>query len=72
MAWDIVPRISFKQTDVSRVHTATKIRARMQAVHSSEALVFFNETTRRNTPEGCHLHTLHPENLKSHFILQSF
>jgi hypothetical protein len=27
----------------------------MEAVHTSETSVYFNETTRRYIPEGCHL-----------------
>jgi hypothetical protein len=34
------------------------------AVHTSETLVNFYETTWNNTPEGCHLHTHHCDNLK--------
>jgi hypothetical protein len=36
-----------------------------EAVRISKALVNFYETTRRNIPEGCHLHTRRCENLKS-------
>jgi hypothetical protein len=38
----------------------------MEAVRTSETSVNFYETTRRNIPEGCHLHTRRRENLKSH------
>jgi hypothetical protein len=38
------------------------------AVRTSETLVYFNETTQRYSPESCHLHTHHHENLKSHLI----
>jgi hypothetical protein len=33
---------------------------------TSETSVSFYETTRRNIPLGCHLHTRRRENLKSH------
>jgi hypothetical protein len=35
-----------------------------EEVGTSEASVYFNETTRRNIPEGCHHHTRRPENLE--------
>jgi hypothetical protein len=35
-----------------------------EAVGTSEASVYFNETTPRNIPEGCHHHTRRPENLE--------
>jgi hypothetical protein len=39
----------------------------------SETLVNFYQTTRRNNPEGSHLHTCRRENLKSHkFSMCSF
>jgi hypothetical protein len=38
----------------------------MEAVRTSETLVYFNETTRRYTPEGYHLDTRRRENLKPH------
>jgi hypothetical protein len=38
----------------------------MKAVHVFETPVYFNETTRCFISEGCHLHTLRRENLKSH------
>jgi hypothetical protein len=38
----------------------------MQAASTSETLVNFYQTTRRNNPEDCHLHTRRRENLKSH------
>jgi hypothetical protein len=37
----------------------------MEAVHTSETSVYFNETTRRYIPEGFRLHTRRRENLKS-------
>jgi hypothetical protein len=47
--------------DVLEVRTASIIRAHivlmMEAVRTSETLVNFYETTRRNIPEGCHLET---------------
>jgi hypothetical protein len=38
----------------------------MEAVHTSETSVYFYEITRRYNTEGCHLHALNRENLKSH------
>jgi hypothetical protein len=38
----------------------------MEAESTSETSVYFNETARRYVREGCHLHTLCRENLKSH------
>jgi hypothetical protein len=38
----------------------------MEAVSTSETSVNFYVTTRRNTPEGCYLHTRRRESLKSH------
>jgi hypothetical protein len=38
----------------------------MDRVRASETSVYFNETTRRHTPESCHLHTRRRENLNSH------
>jgi hypothetical protein len=38
----------------------------IEAVRISEMSVYFNETTLRYIPEGCHLHTLSSNNLKSH------
>jgi hypothetical protein len=35
----------------------------MEGVNTSETSVNFYETTRRNIPEGCHLHTRGRENL---------
>jgi hypothetical protein len=37
----------------------------MEAVRTSETSVNFYQTTRRDVPEGCHLHTHRRENLKS-------
>jgi hypothetical protein len=36
------------------------------AVFASETSIYFNETTRRYIPEGYHLRTPRPKNLKSH------
>jgi hypothetical protein len=38
----------------------------MEAVRTSETLVYSNETTRRYIPEDSNPHTRHRENLKSH------
>jgi hypothetical protein len=40
----------------------------MEAVRTSETSVDFYETTRRNIPEACNLHTRRRENLKSHCL----
>jgi hypothetical protein len=60
-------------TDVSEVRTASIIRVinaiitlMMDAAHTSETSVYFNETTRRYIPEGYHLHIRRRENLNSH------
>jgi hypothetical protein len=41
----------------------------MKAVSTSETWVSLSETMRCNISEDCHIHTRHPENLKSHLIL---
>jgi hypothetical protein len=41
----------------------------IEAVHTSETSVYFNETTWRYVPEGCLLHTDRRENLKPHVLL---
>jgi hypothetical protein len=38
----------------------------MGAVRTSETSLYFNDTTRRYIPQGCHLHTRRHENLKYH------
>jgi uracil DNA glycosylase len=40
----------------------------MEAASTSEMLVNFYQTTRRNNPGDSHLHTRRRENLKSHLI----
>jgi hypothetical protein len=40
----------------------------MEAVRASETSVSFYKTTMFRIAEGCHLHTCHRDNLKSHFI----
>jgi hypothetical protein len=55
------------------VCTASIIRAMlMQAVHTSEMSVYFNETTWFSIPESCHLGTYRHENLKCHEIYVVF
>jgi hypothetical protein len=44
----------------------------MEALHTSETSVYFNETTRRYIPEGSTLHTRSRETLKSHIDGNSF
>jgi hypothetical protein len=43
----------------------------MEAVRTSETSVNY-ETTQRNNPEGCHLHTRRSKKLKSHKMLDVF
>jgi hypothetical protein len=66
--WDIVPCSIEQLTSVSEVLTASIFTLMMEAVNTSEMSVNLYETTQRNIPEGCDLHTCHHENLKSHFI----
>jgi hypothetical protein len=40
----------------------------MEAARTSETLVNFYQTTRRNNPEDSHFHTCCHENLKSHNV----
>jgi hypothetical protein len=40
----------------------------MEAANTSETSVYFQETTRRHIPEGCHLHIRSRENPKSYFL----
>jgi hypothetical protein len=60
------------------MHTASIIKAMgliavmMEVVQISETLVYFNETIRRDVPEGCHLHTPCRETLKSNNFIQHF
>jgi hypothetical protein len=41
----------------------------MEALRTSETLVYFIETTRRYIPEACHLHTRRRQNLIPHYII---
>jgi hypothetical protein len=41
----------------------------MAAVHTPETSIYFNETTVRHIPVGCHLRTRRRVNLKSRKIL---
>jgi hypothetical protein len=50
------PVISQEQANVSDVCTA--IALMMEAISTSETSVNFYDTTQRNSPDGCHLHTL--------------
>jgi hypothetical protein len=38
----------------------------MEAIRTSETLIYFYEITRSYDPEGSHLHARHRENLVSH------
>jgi hypothetical protein len=60
--------VSYKLTNVTEMLATSIIRA-MEAVNTSETSVSFYETTWRNSPEDSHLHTRHPENLKSHKMI---
>jgi hypothetical protein len=42
------------------------LRLMMEAVRNSDTSVYFNETTRRYVPVGCHLRIRRRDNLKSH------
>jgi hypothetical protein len=42
-------------TTNSETSTVKAIALMMAAVRTSETLVYFNETTRRYIPEGCHI-----------------
>jgi hypothetical protein len=54
--WDIASRVVLlKLTEILEVHTASKIRALMAVVCTSETSDCFNESTRRYIPESCHL-----------------
>jgi hypothetical protein len=55
-------------TDVSVVLAARAIALMMEAASSSETLANFYQTTRRNNPEDCNLHTRRGEHLKSHLF----
>jgi hypothetical protein len=71
--WD-----SVMQSYVSEMHTASIIKTMgliavmIEVVHVSETSDYFNETTRRDVPEGCHLHTPCRETLKSNNFIQLF
>jgi hypothetical protein len=62
--WDIA-LCSLVETD-RRFGDASIIARMTEAVRTSETSINFYETTRRNIPEGYHLHTRRRENLKSH------
>jgi hypothetical protein len=64
---DTAPCSSYKLTDVSEVLTVSIIALIMEAINTSQNLVNFYETTRRNIPERF-IHTRRRENLKSHKI----
>jgi hypothetical protein len=50
----------------SSIIRAMMIALMMEAASASETSVNFYQTTRRNIPEGSHVHTRDRENLKSH------
>jgi hypothetical protein len=45
---------------------ATDLKIIVEAASTSETWENFYQTTRRNSPEGCHLHNRRRDNLKSH------
>jgi hypothetical protein len=45
------------------------VKLTVATVRTSETSVYFNESTRRYIPEGCHLHNRRSENLKSHTFI---
>jgi hypothetical protein len=59
-----------KPTGVPEERAAPVILLKMEAVRLSETSIYF-ETTWRNIPEGCNLHTRRRENLKYHNIYLS-
>jgi hypothetical protein len=62
--WDITP-CSLLQVDQLLRGAYCLIALMMGAISTSETSVNY-QTTRRNIPEGCHLHIRRRENLKSH------
>jgi hypothetical protein len=58
----------YKFTDVSEVLAASIIALMMEAASTCETSVNVYQTTRRNSPEDSYIHTIHRENLKSHFL----
>jgi hypothetical protein len=44
----------------------------IEVVSTSETSIYFYETTRRNIPEGCHLHTRRREKLKSWYAVIAY
>jgi hypothetical protein len=69
--WYIVPCSLAEGENISEVFAASIMRAlialMMEEVCISETSVNF-QATRRVIPEGCNLHTIRRENLKSHEI----
>jgi hypothetical protein len=66
--WDIAPcspvAVNQRFGGVYCLHN--QVALMMEAVNTSERSVNLYGTTRRNIPEGCHLHSRCRENLKSH------
>jgi hypothetical protein len=58
---------AFKDVALSSLNEV--IALMMEAICISETWIYFDETTWRCIPEGCHLHTRHCENLK--YLTQS-
>jgi hypothetical protein len=63
MYCSVVKQIS---TDVSKVHTASIIKAMMEAARTSETSVDIYLTTLQYIPEDSELHTRRRKHLKSH------
>jgi hypothetical protein len=66
--------VLLKYSDVPEMLTASIIRAMSDLLDdgdrkTSERSVYFYETTQRNFPEGCHLHTRRREKLKCDLCL---
>jgi hypothetical protein len=55
--WDIAP-CSLIEADTHYRGSASVITLIMEAVSTSETLVYGYEITQRNIPKGCHLETL--------------
>jgi hypothetical protein len=53
--WVVVPCRLVEVYDILVMHAASIIRAMMEAASTSETLLNFYQTTRRNNPEDSHL-----------------
>jgi hypothetical protein len=73
VVWDVAPcrLVEVDRRDACCLHHQGDdglviIALMMDAANTSETSVNFYQTTRRNIPEDCHLHTRRCENVKSH------